>query len=192
MEITLKQLIKMAQAAGCTEDSPVRVFVRVMSGAPTGGYFLALAGEYAEDDMAPVCKNGTALQLTTERLADGSGVEDGGLVERYDAVQAQQEGDDPFYYWTVRFGVHPLWVADGFEMTNIRALGMLAQGLSLARVDSELFAEVIDAPAPGAIRAEQYGAEVEGFKPRMCKCCEHLDGDCPSCNRDNFEEPDHD
>lgn len=60
-----------------------------------------------------------------------------------------------FYKWTVEFQVADCWVADGFELTDERALDMLSNDLGWAHIDSELRAKVIKAPSQDAIRAEQ-------------------------------------
>ncbi len=59
------------------------------------------------------------------------------------------------YKWTVEFEVDASWVADGFDLTNDRALDMLAHDLSYAYIGTELSAKVIKAPKREAIRKEQ-------------------------------------
>lgn len=59
-----------------------------------------------------------------------------------------------FYKWTVEFSVHKDWVADGFDLTDNRALGVLSADLSYAHVGNELRARVIKAPRRVAILAE--------------------------------------
>ncbi len=60
-----------------------------------------------------------------------------------------------FYKWTVEFQVADVWVEDGFDLTNERALNMLAEDLSMAEIGHELKAKVIKAPSKKAIRKEQ-------------------------------------
>lgn len=58
------------------------------------------------------------------------------------------------YKWTVEFEVDAVWVADGFDMTDERALDMLAHDLGYATSD-ELGAKVKKAPSRAAILREQ-------------------------------------
>lgn len=60
-----------------------------------------------------------------------------------------------FYKWTVEFQVAAVWVADGFELTDDRALDMLASDLGWAHINTDLRAKVIKAPTKAAIRKEQ-------------------------------------
>lgn len=60
-----------------------------------------------------------------------------------------------FYKWTVEFSVDASWVADGFDLTDERALDMLANDLSYADAGQELKAKVIKSPSAKAIRKEQ-------------------------------------
>lgn len=48
--------------------------------------------------------------------------------------------------WTVTFRVAPCWIADGFKLTDERALEMLASDLRYADIGTELDAQVIAAP----------------------------------------------
>lgn len=57
--------------------------------------------------------------------------------------------------WTVVFEVDAVWVEDGFDLTDERALEMLAFELRLADIGSELGAKVIEAPDPMRIRKLQ-------------------------------------
>ena len=57
--------------------------------------------------------------------------------------------------WTVEFEVEDVWVADGFELTDERALDMLSHDLSSAIIGMELSAKVISAPTPEEIRRLQ-------------------------------------
>lgn len=59
------------------------------------------------------------------------------------------------YSWIVRFDVAPVWVADGFNLTDERALEMLEQDLRYATSGEELAARVIVAPPAAFILEEQ-------------------------------------
>jgi hypothetical protein len=59
------------------------------------------------------------------------------------------------YTWTVQFTVSETWVEDGFNLTDERALDMLAKTLSYAYIDRELAAKVVTAPDPKDIRRAQ-------------------------------------
>lgn len=62
------------------------------------------------------------------------------------------------YAWVVRFDVAPLWVADGFTLSDDRALEMLGREVGHACMGSELAARVLAAPPPLKIAREQgYG-----------------------------------
>jgi len=60
--------------------------------------------------------------------------------------------------WTVQFEVDEIWVADGFVMTDQRALEMLSNDLAYANMNSELGAKVIKAPKNERI------AKLQGYK----------------------------
>lgn len=62
------------------------------------------------------------------------------------------------FKWTVEFEVDATWVADGFDLTDARALDMLSNDLRFANIDTELGAKVITTPDQDAI------AKVQGFK----------------------------
>lgn len=62
------------------------------------------------------------------------------------------------FKWVVEFEVDEVWVADGFDLTDERALDMLAQHLRYAYMTTELGAKVISAPPPEEIR------KVQGYK----------------------------
>lgn len=64
------------------------------------------------------------------------------------------------YKWTVEFEVAPVWVADGFDMTDERAQNMLREDLSLSS-SSEVTARVIKAPKATDIAREQGFKDVE-------------------------------
>lgn len=67
------------------------------------------------------------------------------------------------YTWIVRFDVAPEWVADGFNLTDERALLLLAGDLRHADSSFELAARVLAAPAPLRIAREQgYGPKHNG------------------------------
>lgn len=59
------------------------------------------------------------------------------------------------FSWLVRFTVDPAWVADGFAITDDRALDMLASEVNCAHIGTELAAAVIEAPSPLQIVREQ-------------------------------------
>lgn len=58
------------------------------------------------------------------------------------------------FTWIVRLDVAPEWVADGFSLSDERALEMLSREVS-GCMSTELAARVIAAPAPCRIVAEQ-------------------------------------
>jgi len=57
--------------------------------------------------------------------------------------------------WTVEFSIDKTWVEDGFDLTNDRALDMLANDLQYANIGTELGAKVIKAPDKKLIRKIQ-------------------------------------
>lgn len=59
------------------------------------------------------------------------------------------------FSWVVRFDVAPLWVADGFDFTDARAIDMLSNELGFADINTEIAAKVISSPDVNRIRAEQ-------------------------------------
>jgi len=61
------------------------------------------------------------------------------------------------FAWYVRLEVCGTWVADGFNLTDERALDMLAKDLAYADMGFELAARVIAAPPPERIAACQGG-----------------------------------
>ena len=63
------------------------------------------------------------------------------------------------FKWTVVFEVDELWVEDGFNMTDERALNMLASDLNYACMDTELSAKVIKAPSMDKI------LKMQGYTP---------------------------
>jgi hypothetical protein len=60
-----------------------------------------------------------------------------------------------FYKWTVEFEVADTWVADGFILTDNRALAMLANDLGWADMSFELRAKVILHPNLDEVAREQ-------------------------------------
>lgn len=82
-----------------------------------------------------------------------------GEVERDEQVQITCEKCLDAYTerftWTIKFTVHPTWVADGFDLTDERALDMLSHDLSYANIGEELDAKVIEAPDADEIAMEQ-------------------------------------
>lgn len=60
--------------------------------------------------------------------------------------------------WVVEFSVDRVWVEDGFDLTQERALDMLAHDLTFAYIDDELEAKIIKAPDPKEIR------KIQGYK----------------------------
>lgn len=67
--------------------------------------------------------------------------------------------EDGFCSWIVELSVAPLWVADGFELTNESAVEMLAETLSFASAERELKAKVIARPKQDRIHNLQCGKE---------------------------------
>lgn len=62
-----------------------------------------------------------------------------------------------FYTYVVRFQVAKTWIEDGFDLTDQRALEMLANDLRFAKAGAELTAKVLKAPTPERIaRAQGY------------------------------------
>lgn len=66
----------------------------------------------------------------------------------------RNENDPDKFYWTVEFGVDKTWVADGFDLTNERAMQMLTNDLSYA-YGHELSAQVLNSPDLDRIAKEQ-------------------------------------
>jgi hypothetical protein len=65
------------------------------------------------------------------------------------------------FKWTVEFEVDEVWVADGFSLSNLRALEMLASDLDYADMTTELSAKVIKAPPLDRILKAQ-GYDIAG------------------------------
>ena len=53
--------------------------------------------------------------------------------------------------FTVEFEVSPVWIADGFDMTDERAQMMLESALPYANSETELRARVVKKPSKAAI-----------------------------------------
>jgi hypothetical protein len=86
-----------------------------------------------------------------------------------DAIKAAQDAEslkrkDKAFRWTVEFTVAELWVEDGFNLTDSRALDMLANDLRWANEATELGARVIDAPSDARIAKTQGYASVAAFR----------------------------
>lgn len=56
--------------------------------------------------------------------------------------------------WVVEFEVDDIWIQDGFDLDDERAVNMLAADLSFAQ-GSEISAKVIKAPKPEIIKKLQ-------------------------------------
>lgn len=67
------------------------------------------------------------------------------------------------YKWTVEFEVSSTWVEDGFNLTNERALNMLACSLPFA-YNTEIKAKVLTKPTDSAIAKEQGYRSVAAWK----------------------------
>lgn len=62
------------------------------------------------------------------------------------------------FTWVVSFTVAPLWIQDGFTISNERAAGMLDQALGGCASADEYSAKVLEAPSAAAIMSMQgYG-----------------------------------
>lgn len=59
------------------------------------------------------------------------------------------------FKWIVEFEVDECWVADGFELTDERALDMLASDLRYANIGIELGAKVLQGPSIKDVRIAQ-------------------------------------
>ena len=59
------------------------------------------------------------------------------------------------FTWVVQFTVDPIWVANGFAISDARALDMLAGACSYATIGTELSAKVLHAPSALRIAREQ-------------------------------------
>lgn len=112
-----------------------------------------------------------------------------GQQPKLEELYVQSPDRSAFYYWTARLGVHPRWVADGFDLDAERALDMLREDLEFARAD-ELDVEILASPRASEIRAEQTGRPQTSWegqidKPRLCSCGENLREECPHCKIDD-------
>lgn len=90
------------------------------------------------------------------RLAVATADEHGFEVEPWarEACADPSQQVKPFS-WTLRVDVAPVWVADGFTLSDERLLQMLGTELSSACMSTELAASVIAAPCPVRIVTEQ-------------------------------------
>lgn len=68
--------------------------------------------------------------------------------------------------WTVELSVDSTWIADGFDLTDERALHMLQNDLEFAW-PGELAAKVITYPAPEKIAKLQGGSTEDVLKKRL-------------------------
>lgn len=68
------------------------------------------------------------------------------------------------YTWIVRLDVAPMWVADGFNMSDERALEMLGKTLGYANMTYELAATVISAPSSKRI-VQEFGYKAHASDP---------------------------
>lgn len=71
-----------------------------------------------------------------------------GAHKIWDAYEATKKTPTPHskLKWTVELYVAPVWVEDGFDLTDDRALYMLANDLRFANVGAELHAKVVGRP----------------------------------------------
>ena len=59
------------------------------------------------------------------------------------------------FKWVVQFEVDEIWVADGFDLTEDRALDMLSETLPFANIGTELNVKIIKAPDKNLILKTQ-------------------------------------
>jgi hypothetical protein len=59
------------------------------------------------------------------------------------------------FKWTVEFSISENWVADGFDLTDERALSMLSRDLGFAYEGTEIQAKVVKAPSQAKILKAQ-------------------------------------
>lgn len=59
-----------------------------------------------------------------------------------------------WYTWTAEISVDPMWVADGFELTEERLMDMVRKTLGYA-YQNEIKVKVLSAPDNARIRQEQ-------------------------------------
>ncbi|HWX14334.1 MAG TPA: hypothetical protein VNY06_05685 [Methylocella sp.] len=71
------------------------------------------------------------------------------------------------FKWTVEFEVAECWVADGFNLTDERALDMLSNDLGWTDIQTELKARVVKAPEPERIAKAQGYTDVSKFLADM-------------------------
>ncbi len=69
------------------------------------------------------------------------------------------------FKWTVEFEVDALWVADGFDLDDERALEILGSELGYACMSTELAAKVIAAPPRSQVlQVQGYYREAQAAK----------------------------
>lgn len=80
------------------------------------------------------------------------------------------------FKWMVQFEVDEIWVADGFQMTDQRALNMLAHDLDYANMDTELHARVVAGPELlDVAKAQGYKNDQTVGKTHVAGLLEHDD-----------------
>lgn len=72
------------------------------------------------------------------------------------------------FSWVVRFTVAPVWVVDGFALSDERAQGMLAKALGFAH-GTELDAVVLEAPPPVHVAQAQGYTRLHHSRPTVIK-----------------------
>lgn len=110
-----------------------------------------------------------ALNRAVETLHDDVESHAGTGAETLEAIADQLQvrlDQAAAYEWIVKIRVAPSWVADGFDLTPERATEMVTDLLPYSH-DYETSAEVLSAPDPKQIQAEQ-GHKVEGYAP-LCE-----------------------
>lgn len=78
----------------------------------------------------------------------------------YQYSQNNTDSTEHSQKWLVEFEVNNIWVADGFNLDDERALDMLSGDLRFANIGTELEAKVIQSPNPETITGIQSG-EIE-------------------------------
>ncbi len=67
------------------------------------------------------------------------------------------------YEWVVRIKVDPVWVADGFNLTDDRMQRIMEHAMPYA-YSHEIECEVLESPTDESIAAEQGYKTVEAFR----------------------------
>ena len=102
------------------------------------------------------------IYANPKRREDGEDAWDGpALAALSQDAQAYLESRRPKsrrFVWTVEIEVAEVWVADGFDLTDERAHGIMCRALSHARM-SDIRCRVVKAPKREHVRAAQ------GYKP---------------------------